>query len=1350
MSQNIASLNFSVDSSQAVTASDNLGKMRDAAQGAGEAHRSLTSRMDGGRATFGNFIQDTGTARLGLDQMNTSIDGLLTRLQDTRLAIGTTVDAFRQFDVARGQVDALARAFGATSIGLESFNRQATQLNMAGPQMVQTFQRITAAIEGQTTAGRQLRTIIQSYGVDLNGMRVDDAGEVLKRFTEASRGYRDTAAGYRNIENVLGSVGFDTMGKVRNPDYMPLDDRETRKKSDDFNRQLAEQARTNSLLRESMGRQQQQEEDLRTRYNTEKFGSTALYRRYIDAPYPGLNMSTAYGQRQALSYMGENPDSEYARSHRNWGRTIGDVFRKGGAMGSVGDWWRTPDALIDSRQEAANMQYRQETDEQGGILSLNFKPMGNLLKNTFMNVFGAYEPPKPITGTLPLNPEEQAQQDMMTAYGVARGGDSRLMQQQAASQRLREYQSGDLAKQLKQMLGDDTGISMMNRLQGRDIGLRQNALTPGYAANESLATQGWIGGMNRSDRFIASDLTAFAQANSIPTDNWAVHNQQISGLLTPGNAYGQMTQSEIAAFRRQQGLQAGNAGQTLVNAATQDMAAQNQQLSVAGQRADVQERLNRELQLEKETEEAMARARTAGPDAVAALQKQIEQVRSLREEYAQTAIIVRSLNEAQQRSFEAQATTMRSGMNAADRSRFDAVLPVMKGFASDPNVTRLLPASTGGDGLDPQVKAAIDRHAADQGVDPRVIYPIAKIERGGGGGTPMKWGAAIPGTDDRAFGTGQLMQRTAEGLGVNRYDFDDNIRGMVMLIKQNLGATGNDPVKAAGRYFAGPNTQNWGPKTQSYMANYSQMLSGEVTPEMLQGLLNNPELPAYQRQNVEAALRQAEAGRVAANRQAQAGTNLTLERDEAGRRVTRARGGEYAGAIARAGVPDRYNSLNPEDDAQRAVKVAESGFATQRENAADNETRSIETKQRLIDATIKSREAFLAETAAIEAENKALAMGLSGTEKQASERRTLTAGLQTQTGAIGDQISRLRDATADSQKMAAAWDQGTAAGERMQRVLSIDNFDRYLEALQKTGKGGEEMARYLEDARKKVSQLRDETERSASSEDLSRWKQKKAGMNDENEMLQAEIKVGAFGSSRAIAEARAGVTADQQVRRSGNLIDRQEIYDATLKNEDLKQKYQDIMQVRQGFLQMGQAASTAFEDAVIGGKNLGTVLGGLTQTLERMALRTLVERPMEKAVGKLSDFVLGASMFGAANGAVFAGGRVVPMAAGGIIDRPTMIPLATGSALTGEGGSPEAVMPLKRLPNGNLGVQSSGGNGGGVVVNAPITINSSGGGGGQLDPRTIAALQKQIEQSIQMGVRATMAQERRNGGDLYQ
>lgn len=59
-----------------------------------------------------------------------------------------------------------------------------------------------------------------------------------------------------------------------------------------------------------------------------------------------------------------------------------------------------------------------------------------------------------------------------------------------------------------------------------------------------------------------------------------------------------------------------------------------------------------------------------------------------------------------------------------------------------------------------------------------------------------------------------------------------------------------------------------------------------------------------------------------------------------------------------------------------------------------------------------------------------------------------------------------------------------------------------------------------------------------------------------------------------------------------------------------------------------------------------------------------------------------------ANGGAFEGGNVVPFARGGIVNRPTLFPMANGAGLMGEAG-PEGILPLRRNAQGQLGVMAS-------------------------------------------------------------
>lgn len=82
-------------------------------------------------------------------------------------------------------------------------------------------------------------------------------------------------------------------------------------------------------------------------------------------------------------------------------------------------------------------------------------------------------------------------------------------------------------------------------------------------------------------------------------------------------------------------------------------------------------------------------------------------------------------------------------------------------------------------------------------------------------------------------------------------------------------------------------------------------------------------------------------------------------------------------------------------------------------------------------------------------------------------------------------------------------------------------------------------------------------------------------------------------------------------------------------------------------------------------------------------------------VGKAFTGIMG--LFAAKGAAFQNGGRLATFAQGGIVISPTLFRFAGGAGLMGEAG-PEAIMPLKRLPSGQLGVAAAG-SGISVVIN---------------------------------------------------
>jgi phage-related minor tail protein len=159
----------------------------------------------------------------------------------------------------------------------------------------------------------------------------------------------------------------------------------------------------------------------------------------------------------------------------------------------------------------------------------------------------------------------------------------------------------------------------------------------------------------------------------------------------------------------------------------------------------------------------------------------------------------------------------------------------------------------------------------------------------------------------------------------------------------------------------------------------------------------------------------------------------------------------------------------------------------------------------------------------------------------------------------------------------------------------------------------------------------------------------------------------------------------------------------------------------------------AFKDAIMNSKNLGD------------ALSNLANRVQDMLVNNALDSLLG-GMFASmkfAKGAAFQAGGVTAFASGGVVNSPTMFPMRGGVGLMGEAGA-EAIMPLTRTSNGDLGVKAVGA---GTVVNTSININVSGGTKEQNEDagkRVSAAVRQAIDDTVV----SVIMREKRPGGVL--
>lgn len=117
-------------------------------------------------------------------------------------------------------------------------------------------------------------------------------------------------------------------------------------------------------------------------------------------------------------------------------------------------------------------------------------------------------------------------------------------------------------------------------------------------------------------------------------------------------------------------------------------------------------------------------------------------------------------------------------------------------------------------------------------------------------------------------------------------------------------------------------------------------------------------------------------------------------------------------------------------------------------------------------------------------------------------------------------------------------------------------------------------------------------------------------------------------------------------------------------------------------------AFSGIEDALVSMVMTGKfewkdMVNSMIEDIARLVIRSQITGPLAGALGSLFG-----GMFGFANGGVFENGmQLTRFAAGGVVSAPTMFPMQGGAGLMGEAG-PEAIMPLRRLPSGRLGVEA--------------------------------------------------------------
>jgi len=155
----------------------------------------------------------------------------------------------------------------------------------------------------------------------------------------------------------------------------------------------------------------------------------------------------------------------------------------------------------------------------------------------------------------------------------------------------------------------------------------------------------------------------------------------------------------------------------------------------------------------------------------------------------------------------------------------------------------------------------------------------------------------------------------------------------------------------------------------------------------------------------------------------------------------------------------------------------------------------------------------------------------------------------------------------------------------------------------------------------------------------------------------------------------------------------------------------------------------AFDQVAAKGKSLDATVKSLAQSFSDLALKAAL-KPLTSGIGSVFDQAIGGLSSLLTGGGGGTGGAVpTPFADGGVISSPVTFPLGNGqAAIAGEQGA-EAILPLTRGTDGQLGVRAGGGSGG---SNITFNISTPDVSGFQRSSTQIAAM---MQRSLSLGQR---------------
>ena len=217
---------------------------------------------------------------------------------------------------------------------------------------------------------------------------------------------------------------------------------------------------------------------------------------------------------------------------------------------------------------------------------------------------------------------------------------------------------------------------------------------------------------------------------------------------------------------------------------------------------------------------------------------------------------------------------------------------------------------------------------------------------------------------------------------------------------------------------------------------------------------------------------------------------------------------------------------------------------------------------------------------------------------------------------------------------------------------------------------------------------------------------------------ESELTKFIFNLEKDLGKTRAELSTEQQAQYDAILAAKEKEIELTKQQQIEEEKLAKAKEKVEAVAStLASETVGALKSIVNGTKTAAEAFRDMALNIIQQIMDILIWQPLiESLTNSISGAISGSaggggtmggiigSIFGFQNGGAFSAGNVIPFSRGGVVGSPTYFGMSGGrTGLMGEAG-PEAIMPLKRGPDGKLGVEGSGG----VTVHQTFNFSANG------------------------------------------